>query len=111
MTTTMKAPALSFLRALFLLAVLSLGQAAHALEALDRINQRRVDVLSIIGNQTLGKGSLLELGLEDTREIITGEVLAIRRVGHDLELEILDRQSNTHFFIEFPADGLSEIQR
>lgn len=96
---------------LLLLLVLLASSPAGALDALDRINQRRVEVISLVGSQTLAKGSLLELGLEDTREIIVGEVLSFRRVGHDLELEILDRPSNTHFFIEFPADGLSEIQR
>lgn len=100
----------SFLKKLLLVAGFLTCLPALALEALDRHNQRRVDVLSLVGSQTLGKGSLLELGLEDTREIIVGEVLSIKRIGHDLELEILDRQSNTHFFIEFPADGLSEIQ-
>lgn len=101
----------STVRKLLLLTAMLASSSTGALEAFDRINQRRVEVISLVGSQILTKGSLLELGLEDTREIIIGEVLAIRRIGHDIELEILDRQSNSHFFIEFPADGLSEIQR
>lgn len=82
---------------------------AFSLEAIDRINHRRVEILALVGGDSLGTGSLLELALEDTREVITGEVVAIRRIGHDLELEILDRVANHHFFIEFPADGISEL--
>ena len=87
------------------------AQIVHALEAYDRLNVRSVEVLALVGGDTLQTGSLLELALEDTQEIIVGEVLRIRRIGHDLELEILDRSSNHHFFIELPADGVSEIHK
>jgi hypothetical protein len=84
---------------------------AHALEGYDRLNLRTIEVIALVGGDSLQPGSLLELGLEDTQEIIVGEVVSIRRIGHDLELEILDRSANHHFFFEIPADGISEISR
>jgi len=84
---------------------------AASLEAIDRLNQRRVEVLSLVGGDELREGSLLELALEDTGEVITGEVMSMRRIGHDIELEILDRGANHLFFIEFPEDGFSAITR
>lgn len=88
-----------------------LAAPALAVEGYDRQNQRRIEVLSLVGGDSLAPGSLLELALEDTQEVIVGEVLRIRRVGHDLELEILDRSANHHFFFELPADGVSDIHR
>lgn len=93
------------------LLVATLSNDAWSLEAHDRMHHRRVEILSLVGGDALGVGSLLELALEDTREIVTGEVVAMRRIGHDIELEIVDRSSNSHFFIEFPADGISDIPR
>lgn len=94
-----------------LLYVLLSAQPVQAVEGYDRQNHRRIEVLSLVGGDSLQAGSLLELALEDTQEVIVGEVLRIRRIGHDLELEILDRSANQHFFFELPADGVSDIHR
>jgi hypothetical protein len=82
-----------------------------ALSAYDRHNQREVEIISLVGSDKLQNGGLIELMLFDTQEIITGEVLNLRKIGHDVELEILDRNSNTHFFIEFPENGINEISQ
>ncbi|MBS1190135.1 MAG: hypothetical protein H6R10_1927 [Rhodocyclaceae bacterium] len=87
------------------------GSAASALEAWDRHNGRHVEILALVGGDQLRVGSLLELALSDTQEIITGEVLRITHVGHDVEVEILDRGSNHLFFIEFAEDGISQLSR
>lgn len=84
---------------------------AGALEAWDRHNGRQVEIMALVGGDKLQVGSLLEVALSDTQEIITGEVLRIQRIGHDIEVEVLDRSSNHLFFIEFPEDGMSQLNR
>lgn len=94
-----------------LICILLSVASAHALEGYDRQHHRAIEVMALVGGDSLQPGSLLELVLEDTQEIIVGEVVSIRRIGHDLELEILDRHANHFFFFEISADGITEISR
>ena len=80
------------------------------LDAEDRLNHRWVRIINIVGSDTLKKGSFLEVQLLDSQEFVEVEVLGIRRIGNDLELELLDPAANNHFFVELAVDGLAELK-
>ena len=83
---------------------------ALGLDAEDRLNHRWVSIINIVGSDILKKGSFLEVQLLDSQEFVEVEVLGIRRIGNDLELELLDSAANNHFFVELAVDGLTELK-
>jgi len=83
---------------------------ALSLDAEDRLNHRWISIVNIVGSDILKKGSFLEVQLLDSQEFVEVEVLGIRRIGDDLELELLDPAANNHFFVEFSVDGLTELK-
>ena len=80
------------------------------LDAEDRLNHRWISIINIVGSDILKKGSFLEVQLLDSQEFVEVEVLGIRRIGNDLELELLDPAANNHFFVELAVDGLTELK-
>jgi len=81
------------------------GTVGAQIVAHDAHQARDVYILGLGNADKIAVGETIEVLLGDTNEIMIGEIVSVSRIGHDLELEILDVTHNTHIIIQFPEDS------
>lgn len=86
---------------LWLCAVLCLPTAALAVDGYDHYHHTRV---TIVAGDRIAAGEDLGVYIWESKTFRPVEVLNLVRRGDDLELEVLDRKHNHHFFFEIRAD-------
>lgn len=93
-------------RIIVLFGILAWGTTANAqIIAHDVHHPRDVYILGLGQSEKIAVGETIEVLLGDTNELMIGEIVSIDRIGHDLELEILDVTHNMHIVIQFPEDS------
>tara|TARA_B100000214_G_scaffold339914_1_gene286041 strand:+ start:92 stop:409 length:318 start_codon:yes stop_codon:yes gene_type:complete len=97
--------------AVALLFVFSVQESYAQVAAYDRNNQRDIYIIAITDSESLSIGAHLVINFPDTGESQTVEIVDVRSMGQDIELDLYLARQNRHYIVEVARDGISTLFR
>ena len=94
-----------------LLLSFSVQQVHSQVAAYDRNNQRDIYIIAITDSESLSVGAHLVINFPDTGESQTVEIIDVRSMGQDIELDLYLARQNRHYIVEVARDGISTLFR
>ena len=86
-----------------------LCSGAHAQDGSEVHTGRAITILEALHPGGLAAGQELKVAWLDTGEVMNVVIIYIRKLGNELELEVMNRESNQFILFEVPADGISDL--
>ncbi len=96
---------------LALLFFFSVQQVCSQVAAYDRNNLRDIYIIAITDSESLSIGAHLVVNFPDTGESQTVEIVDVRSMGQDIELDLYLARQNRHYIVEVARDGISTLFR
>ena len=94
-----------------LLFFFSVQQVYSQVAAYDRNNLRDIYIIAITDSESLSVGAHLVINFPDTGESQTVEIVDVRSMGQDIELDLYLARQNRHYIVEVARDGISTLFR
>lgn len=104
-------PVRSLSSVMVLLLCFSVQQVHSQVAAYDRNNQRDIYIIAITDSESLSVGAHLVVNFPDTGESQTVEIIDVRSMGQDIELDLYLARQNRHYIVEVARDGISTLFR
>ena len=94
-----------------LLCFFAVQQVYSQVAAYDRNNLRDIYIIAITDSESLSVGAHLVINFPDTGESQTVEIVDVRSMGQDIELDLYLARQNRHYIVEVARDGISTLFR
>lgn len=86
-----------------------LCSGAYAQDGAEVHTGRAITILEALHPGGIAVGQELKVAWLDTGEVMDVVIIDIRKLGNELELEVMNRESNQFILFEVPADGISDL--
>ena len=86
-----------------------LCSGAYAQDGAEVHTGRAITILEALNPGGIAAGQELKVAWLDTGEVLDVVIISIRKLGNELELEVMNRESNLFILFEVPADGISDL--